>query len=202
MIKPAFFKTITVENGYELSENICYKRFDTTMDYLQQCIASVNYRQARARKKTVVPFMDIIRQPTSGVRSGYYTRQRDEILNAVRECRCEISQAYIGYETKDKLAREEVKQLVCELKQHYIDIIDSMSSHEYLMYIVLKEIEKPDNAAIRSVMFDILFGKPNETFMRMIASSREPIYQLIEDTNGSEQYYSFKFSRAEYNDAA
>ena len=63
------------------------------------------------------------------------------------------------------------------------------------MYIVLKEVEKKENSSIRNLMFEVLFGKPNETFMQMIAASKEPIAKIEEDEEGDESYYLFKFSR-------
>ena len=71
-VKPNFFKMITLENGYELSDNIKYEYFKTSMDYLQKIISSHNFRQARAYKKEVIPFMDIVQKPEMSLRQGYY----------------------------------------------------------------------------------------------------------------------------------
>lgn len=76
-----------------------------------------------------------------------------------------------------------------------MDVIDKMSSHEYLMYIVLKEVEKKENRSIKNLMFEVLFGKPNETFMGMIEKSKDKICVIEEDPNGEEQYYSLRFKR-------
>ena len=63
------------------------------------------------------------------------------------------------------------------------------------MYLVLREVEKKDNQQIKSLMFDTMFCKPNETFMRMIEGSKEPVYMLEEDADGDEIYYGFHFKR-------
>lgn len=194
-VKPMFFKMITLENGYELSDTIHYKFFNTSMDYLQRIIASVNFRQARAAKIVPIPFMDVIRQPRTSTRSGYYSKLRDEIIETIKECKSKITQAYIDYEKKDRAGKDATQEAVALLKRECIDVIDSMSSHEYLMYIVLKEVEKKENSSIRNLMFEVLFGKPNETFMQMIAASKEPIAKIEEDEEGDESYYLFKFSR-------
>ena len=70
-----------------------------------------------------------------------------------------------------------------------------MSSHEYLMYLVLREVEKKENRPIRNLMFEIMFGKPDETFMKMIQESKDEVYMLEESGEGTEKYYDFTFKR-------
>lgn len=194
-VKPMFFKLITTENGYKLSDQICYRYFNTSMDYLQQIVSSTNFRQARKYKEDLIPFMSIVKKPDHSSRSGYYNILRDKMIDVLREARQEIKKMYIGYDVKDKAEKNVIKESVAELKQHYISLIDKMSEHEYLMYIVLKEIDNKQYNDIRNTMFEIVFGKPNEAFMQMIANSRENMHKLIESNNGNIQYYGFKFEK-------
>lgn len=194
-VKPMFFKMITQENGYELSPDTIYRYFDTPMDYLQKAIASANYRQARASNKTIIPFIEIIRAPQSDIRSGYYCELRDKLIDKIRDTKAQIKATYINYDGKDKEERAVVRGIADEYKQECIKTIEQMSSHEYLMYIVLKEIDKKENRALRTMMFEVLFGKPNETFMSMIKNSKEPIERIEEDEQGAEKYYDFHYKR-------
>lgn len=194
-VKPMFFKMITQENGYELSPDTIYRYFDTPMDYLQKAIASANYRQARASNKTIIPFIEIIRAPQSDIRSGYYCELRDKLIDKIRDTKAQIKATYINYDGKDKEERAVVRGIADEYKQECIKAIEQMSSHEYLMYIVLKEIDKKENRALRTMMFEVLFGKPNETFMSMIKNSKEPIERIEEDEQGAEKYYDFHYKR-------
>lgn len=194
-VKPMFFKMITQENGYELSPDTIYRYFDTPMDYLQKAIASANYRQARASNKTIIPFIEIIRAPQSDIRSGYYCELRDKLIDKIRDTKAQIKATYINYDGKDKEERAVVRGIANEYKQECIKTIEQMSSHEYLMYIVLKEIDKKENRALRTMMFEVLFGKPNETFMSMIKNSKEPIERIEEDEQGTEKYYDFHYKR-------
>ena len=55
-----FFKMITLENGYKLSDKHLYKYFETPMDYLQKCISKFNFYQSRENKSEVMPFSSIV----------------------------------------------------------------------------------------------------------------------------------------------
>lgn len=194
-VKPMFFKMITQENGYELSPDTIYRYFDTPMDYLQKAIASANYRQARTSSKTIIPFIDIIRAPQNDIRSGYYCELRDKLIDKIRDTKTQIKAVYINYDGKDKEERAVIRGIADEYKQECIKTIEQMSSHEYLMYIVLKEMDKKENRSLRTMMFEVLFGKPNETFMTMIKKSKEPIERIEENEHGSEKYYDFYYER-------
>lgn len=192
-LKPKFFKMVTIENGYALPCDTLYRYFKTPMDYLQKIISSENYRQARLTNRDIIPLMDIIKKPTN--KSGAYNTIRDKVISIIKSYKARIAEMYIGYDAKDKNGRQIVRDGVAQLKQECELLINKMSSHEYLMYLVLKEIEKKENRPIKSLMFEIMFGKPNETFMKMINNSKETIYRLVEDREGSEKYYDFSFKR-------
>lgn len=117
------------------------------------------------------------------------------MLDKIRDTKTQIKAVYINYDGKDKEERAVVRGIADEYKQECIKTIEQMSSHEYLMYIVLKEIDKKENRALRTMMFEVLFGKPNETFMTMIKKSKEPIERIEENEHGAEKYYDFYYER-------
>lgn len=192
-IKPMFFKMITTENGYDLPADTKYKYFETPMDYLQKIITMANYRQSRLTNKNIIPLMDIIKKPVS--KRGTYSVIRDKIIEMIKSYKVRITESYIGYDDKDKNGKLLAREIAAQLKHDCELAISKMSSHEYLMYLVLKEVEKKENRSIKNLMFEIMFGKPNELFMKMIENSRENIYTLVEDTSGDENYYDFSFKR-------
>lgn len=194
-LKPMFFKMITTENGYTLSPDTLYRYFETPMDYLQKIITSAKYRQARKTNKELIPLMDIVRKPPASMKTGKYNIVRDKIIEMIKFYKTKITEAYVGYDDKDKIGRMLAREVAAQLKQQCVSAIEKMSSHEYLMYLVLKEVEKKENRSIKSLMFDTMFCKPNETFMKMIEHSREPIFMIVEDENGVEKYYDFPFKR-------
>ena len=194
-VKPMFFKMITTENGYDLSPDVSYKYFHTSMDYLQKILSSTNYRQARQSKIEIIPFIDMIKTPETSSKSGYYGQVKDKILESIRHYKDLIKQVFINYNDKDKYGKEQIKEVATEYKLACMEEINKMSTHEYLMYITLKEMDKKENRQIKNLMFEVLFGKPDETFMGMINKSKEQICKIEEAVDGDEIYYSFRFKR-------
>ena len=195
-IKPMFFKMITMENGYELSEKIHYRYFKTSMDFLQKIVTSMNFRQARRYKIEVIPFMDIVRRPDASLRSGYYSEQRDKIITIIRDAREDVKRLYVDYDRKSREEKDVVWGSAAERKQECVDTIDKMSENEYVMYLTLKELDKKENRDVSRFIFEVLFGKPNLSFFKMIEASREPIYEMVEDPNGDMEYFGFRFRKA------
>ena len=112
-----------------------------------------------------------------------------------------ITETYIGYDEKDKAGKQLAREIAAQLKAECESAMSKMSSHEYLMYLVLKEVEKKENRSIKNLMFELMFGKPDETFMRMVTDSKETVYMLVEDAEGDEKYYGFSFKRAASSDS-
>lgn len=199
-LKPMFFKMITTENGYTLPPDTLYRYFETPMDYLQKIINSAKYRQARKANKEVIPLMDIVRKPSPEMKTGKYNIVRDQVIEMIKSYKTKITEVYVGYDDKDKIGRLLAREAASLLKKQCTAAIEKMSSHEYLMYLVLKEVEKKENRSIKNLMFDTMFCKPNETFMKMIEHSKEPIFMIVEDERGEEKYYDFSFKRVASSD--
>lgn len=195
-VKPNFFKMITLENGYELSDRINYQYFKTSMDYLQKIITSHNFRQARAYKKELIPFMDIVEKPDlKKINRDHYYMQKNKIINAVRQAKEEIRRMYIDYDTKKKDEKQSILQRSAERKQECIEEIEKLSESPGTMYLVLKELDNKEYRDVYRFMFEVFFGKPNESFFKLIADSQEQLYQLVESNDGEMKIYDFNFTK-------
>lgn len=198
-VKPFFFKMITIENGYKPSHNIRYKKFDTAMDYLHHIINSFNFRYGRTSKKEFIPLMSIVREPDALQKQGYYFHKRNEIISIVRSAKDEIKRLYIDYDMKSREEKEIVWRQAAECKQDCINAIDKLSDNEYTMYLTLKEIDSDETKDIARFMFEVLFGKPNKSFFKMIERSREQLYELTENEDGDIKIYDLKFNKTPVN---
>lgn len=194
-VKPNFFKMITLENGYELSDNIQYKYFKTSMDYLQKIISSHNFRQARAYKQNIIPFMDIVAKPDISLRQGYYYSQRDNIINIVRTAKEDIRKMYIDYDTKSKDEKQVILKRSAERKQECVEEIEKLTESLCTMYLTLKELDNKEYRDVSRFMFEVFFGKPNESFFKLIKNSKEQLYQLKESDDGNIRLYDFNFTK-------
>jgi len=186
---------ICVENGYKVPENVKYKDFDTSMDYLQKIISRFNFRESRQKKSEFLPFMSIVKEPETNIRQGYYYSRKDELIRTIREAREDIKRLYLGYEDKPLDEKEDVRIAASERRQDCIEAVMSLSDNPAVMYLTLKELDNRDSKDVSRLAFDVLFGKPNEAFYKMLKESREDIYTLDEDPDGDIDFYGLKFSK-------
>ena len=140
--------------------------------------------------------MSIVKAPpSSSVRQGHYYAQRDRIINVIREAKEEKRRLFDGYDTLPPSERDNIWRRVGEIKQDCIEEVEKMSSSPSTMYLVLKDLESPENRDVARFVFEVLFGRPDEAFFTMILESKEDIYTLIEDENGDLEFYGFKFRK-------
>lgn len=202
-VKPQFFKMITTENGFELSDNVRYKYFNTSMDYLQKIISRFNFREGRECKRSVVPFMSIVKEPTGNYsRQGYYYKQRDKIISVIRAAKEEKHKLFTGYDTMSQTEKENVWRYAGEIKQDCIEEVERLSSCPATMYLVLKDLDSPECRDVAKFVFEVLFGRPDEAFFTMILDSKEEVYTLIEDDDGELEFYGFHFSKVLLSETA
>lgn len=184
---------ITLENGYKLSDKHLYKYFETPMDYLQKCISKFNFYQSRENKSEVMPFSSIVMDKNIHGCSSRYYECRDRIINIVEDTNKELQKIYIGYDNKNKEEKEEIKLQVADLKQECIEYINELSVSEMTMYLLLTALDKKEYRHIQKLIFNTLFGTPNQTFFKMIIDNHGEINKLVETDEGTIILYDFKF---------
>ena len=194
-VKPLFFKTIAVENGFELSENIEYRGFNTAMDYLLQHVDKTNRAQARQCKSPRIKFMDIIKKPDSKKRQGNCYNLRDRVIALIRKVKTDILKLRISYDKLDSETKTKNSCLIAEMMRNLVDQINKIGRNEYTMYLILREIEKPENSDICKLMFDILFQTPITAFYDLILHSKEPLFRLVECAGGEIKLFDFNFMK-------
>lgn len=194
-VKPMFFKMITLENGFALSEGTRYKYFDTAMDYLQKIISKFNFREGREQKRKVIPFMDMVKAPDMNVRQGYYYSQKDKIIKTIREAREAKRKLFCDYDSLSIDEKNNVWVEAGEIKQECIDAISELSISPATMYLTLKELDNKEYGDVARYVFEVLFGKPDEAFFTMIKDSKEDVYTLVECDDGDIQIHDYKFKK-------
>lgn len=194
-VKPWFFKMITTENGYSLSDRIKYRYFHTSMDYLQKIIGKFCFRKGRDKTKDVLPFMSIVARPEGTIRQGHYFTMKNHIVEVIRAAKEETKALFAGYEELSREDRDLVRARAWDIKQGCIEEIEKMSASPATMYHVLKEIDNPEFRDVARYVFEVLFGRPDQAFFTMIKESREEIYSLVEAEHGEHEFFGFKFSK-------
>ncbi len=194
VVKPMFFKMITIENGYDISERHLYKYFDTPMDYLQKRVSKFNFYQSRESKDDLFPFSSIIKNINIPNRQGYYYAQKDRIISIVRDTNKKLKELYKDYDKKTKEEKQDIKFIASEVKQECIEYINDMSICDVTMYLLLTALDKKENKDVKRRIFLTLFGTPNKTFFKMIVDNQGKINELYECNNGSIELYDLRFS--------
>ena len=192
-VKPMFFKMITQENGFNLSDKILYKYFETPMDYLQKRISKFNFYQSREHKDEIIPFSNLVKNIYVPRGAGYYYNQRDRILSIVRDTNKKIKELYRDYDERSKEEKQEIKVIASELKQECVEYINDMSISEGTMYLLLLSLDKKENSDIKNRIFNTLFGTPNKTFFKMIIDNQGDIKKIEEQPDGNILLYDLRF---------
>lgn len=194
VVKPMFFKMITIENGYDISERHLYKYFDTPMDYLQKRLSKFQFRLGREQKQDILPFSSIVKKVIIPNDNGYYYRQMKRIIDIVRDTNKELRNLYKDYEEKTKEEKEEVKSIASEIKQTCVEYVNDISMHNATMYLLLTALDKKENRDVKRRIFLTLFGTPNKTFFTMISDNQGIINELYECSDGNITLYDIKYS--------
>lgn len=201
-VKPLFFKMITTENGYDLSENTKYKYFHTSMDFLQKIISRFNFREGRECKRQVIPFMDMVKEPPYNLRQGYYYYQRDRIIEVIRAAKETRQKLFRDYDSLSHDQKANVWRIAGDIKQDCIIEVEKMSSCPATMYLVLRDLESKELRDVSRFVFEVLFGRPDEAFFTMIKDSREEVHILTEADDGDLEFYGFKFKKIPLKETA
>ena len=194
VVKPMFFKMITIENGYDISERHLYKYFDTPMDYLQKRLSKFQFRLGREQKQDILPFSSIVKKTTIPNDNGYYYRQMKRIIDIVRDTNKELRNLYKDYEEKTKEEKEEIKGIASDIKQTCVEYVNDISIHDATMYLLLTALDKKENRDVKRRIFLTLFGTPNKTFFTMISDNKGIINELYECNDGNITLYDMKYS--------
>ncbi len=194
VVKPMFFKMITIENGYDISERHLYKYFDTPMDYLQKRISKFNFYQSREKQDEILSFSSIVKDITVPEGAGYYYGQKDRIISIVRDTNKKLKELYKDYDDKTKEEKQEIKTIASDVKQECIEYINNMSVCEATMYLLLTALDKKENRDVKRRIFLTLFGTPNKTFFKMISDNQGAVKELYECNSGDIRLYDLRFS--------
>lgn len=193
LVKPMFFKMITLNNGYDLNPSHIYKPFDTPMDYLQEAVNKFNFRKNRI-KDDIIPFYSILDVSKYANPSGIHYTRRDTIIQTIKKLKSEINALYSGYDEKTKDEKESIKQLALEKKQECVECINSSTIEPTTMYLLLKTIDGQTARGYGRLIFEILFSTPNQLFYTMINDSKTTS-ELVNDDNGEINLFGYHFTK-------
>jgi len=197
-----------VENG-EIVNDYCvergrmtYKKFYTTMDYLQKSIDKFKYTRekkgdndCREKSKKEIRFSDCL-VPISKLCGQLRSKQAKQIKEEIQQTKKNISSVWI---TENDLNNKQKRELANDIRQECVDKISSMIIEDKTMRHLLTLIDKKEHSDIARFLFNILFSTTNKKFFSLIEKSRENIYELEENENGEFKIYDFNYKKIKLN---
>lgn len=190
-IKPNFFAHISKQKGFYNTNKKHYKKYHTSMDYLQECVNSFALKRPenkRGNKIEFMPFSEVVNQENFN-----YDMVEDklvhEVIDKIEKMNLEISAIYAD---KNKTKQEAYVETI-SIRQDIIEEINKINFNNDTMIALLKTIEKEENKKYRRSIFYILFGYPNAKFYEVIINSKDNIKCLQKNINGDIDIFGEKF---------
>lgn len=194
-IKPFFFKTITKENGYELSENIAYTKFETSMDFVQTKVNGYSCRRG-ARRESFSPLYEVITRPANDGISSNYT-YRDRAVEAIVELRRQLTRLNLMDATLKAAGDNEARATVLDTKRQSIadfyKLFDASVKSPYIIYLVLKKVDDMQYS-VKTETMKALCKTKLEMLRAMIMGSATKVQTLERNADGSVSLYGLRFS--------
>lgn len=188
-----------IETNSELSierGRMSYQKYETSMDYLQKSID--RFSNKRLSKMPLINFSEVL-IPVKSI-SGYVKYpQAYRLIEYIREVKFEIFKIW-NY--RDDLSLSQKRRISFEYKQELVDYINTLVINEKTVRYILTLVESEEYKDIGRFIFNIILDCKNEQFYNLINFSREPIYKLIEDTNGDIDIMGFKYRKELCNEKA
>lgn len=178
---------IFVEKG-----RMSYEKFETSMDYLELCINKFRTYSARVQPQKLSSMLI----PIDLLNGQVYYPQVNKIVDLVRETKKSMSAVW---KSDNNLTNRRKRDITDEMRQECIDYICNMKIGDKTMRYLINLIDSDSCSDISRFMFNVLFGKPNDDFYRLIEISKEDIYGLQEDDNGDIKIYDFRYKRVVLN---
>ena len=186
-MRPMFFKYLDKDKGYYDPARKAYRYYETTMDYLQRHINA--YRVPKASTTGFCKFSDMLK-PYSEIKGRVNLKQIAEVVALVRAMKAEIGLIY-----NDKSLSKQGKYFLdLTTRQECVNTVKKIVFGEKTMFYLLQQIEQPEYSDISRLLFNVLFGAPNESFYTLITASRQPIGNLVKDEGGDIQIYGVNYS--------
>lgn len=187
-VKPHFFAHIAKQKGFYNPERKEYRKFKTSMDYLQECVNSFNMqRRGKAQKNEYLPFSAVVKRER--VNHQYVDHAMiDEIYERTAQLKERLQAISAGEGDAETLAKRRQEE-----RQEFREYIGSCKLNYHEMVTLLESLEDDEHKDVRQMLFYLLFEYPNESFYGVIKAAKEPIPVLEESENGDIRIYDSRF---------
>lgn len=190
-VKPNFFAHISKIKGYYNPDKKAYLKHNTSMDYLQTSVNSFRSRRGSIKKTEFMSISDMLDtgRMSQGDKANY--RQINDLFDFIDNANSHISSVYAN----ETISAENQNIIASAYRQDCIEKIGRMNISFPTMITMLKQIEKPEHAKHKRLIFYTLFGYPNTSFYETIRVSAEPMEVLVPCKDGNINIYGTNFRK-------
>lgn len=194
MVKPHFFshilkaksKTKTFYNPNKKS----YIKHETAMDYLNTIVDKNKY-YSPDQTLEYLPFSSLLNQELYDWKKTNY-RVTKKVINMTREYKCDVKE-YFSNKTESEKA--ESHNIYVQMKENFINELNTIKMNQSTMYAILKEIENEENSDIQTTLFHLLFSTHNHRFFELIKMSQSPVSSIRESDEGEILIFNKKYTK-------
>ncbi len=172
-VVPYFFAHIARQKGYYNPERKEYRKYNTTMDYVQKKVNSFRAVKESKENKELAPFVSVLdKKKYRKVNVNY--RQVKYIIKLLKDFNNnKIAVKGSDLEVKEKITK--INLLYDTLAQRINESTIGFST----LYEILNLIDNKDCENINTLLLGILFTCKNKTFVETIEETAENVTRLV-----------------------
>ena len=196
-IRPMFFKYVADDKFVEQG-NYTYKIFDTSMDYLQDCITKgtrdiSNRGRKRGQKgNTNIALAKLINKNDGIKISGANRDQIDNtIIPKLEKYKSDSDNIWKSELLSSEDKYEQYRILKNEVEEDFRNIKISI----YTMKKLINDVSEGKHASIARKLFSMIYTADKESFLRLFRENRDDVNRLVRASDGDIGLYDIKFKK-------
>lgn len=189
-IKPYFFYYILKDKDL-LDNSTDFKKFDTTMDFVESYIDSViRKKEFRCgRKKSFLRFSDILNDEDY-MYEKVNRRQVKQIKDIIENYSKNVKGVY-----SSNMPNNEKGKMARDLKEQCINDIYSLSINYHTAIYLLRYLDNEKYSSYYRKLFNIMFCEEDSKFLDLIKKSKEPLHRLKKSKNGDINLLGIRYKK-------
>lgn len=184
---PYFLGFIAETKDYKNSDRKDYQKYDTSMDYLHDCVNGK--RSGKSRGSQFMTLADVFK-PYSYDWNLVDKRHVNRIIQMASD-----TDKYIKFVSWSSLPPEDKKCFIQRAKENLLFDINRLKLNEHTMYRVLWNMDREKDSAIKHMLFFVLFNYKNHILTDILKQYDRINTFLFEDPDGEIVIYGSKFSK-------
>lgn len=184
---PYFLGFIADTKNYRNESRKDYQKYNTTMDYLQSCVAKK--RSSKSKGNDFLSMADIFK-PKDYDKDLVNKKQVSKIIEYAGRTSDYIKMIYCS-----PSLHEDKNEYISRAKEELLYEINRMKINRHTMHRLLRNLEEEKNSSIRNLLFYVLFNYKNDVLTAILNQYHKIDTFLAEDKCGEIRLYNYSFGK-------